>query len=242
MRWEHGAHGSISSDSVEDLGVTVLIDTRYTAGAGWRLPMTVIAPRTVTNGETLLANTTLSIGAASAVDVTLRFFAPSASETQPLEYDVNVSLLTGEFDGQFASPGTVSPVQFTGVVRPAPLPPSPAPSPCHPPPRTGSGPPVPGKTDGCMPDWHCNVCKLGTPDGSMGPSACLSCLPGYHFERRSADCTGVCTAPTSHVLQQTIPVDGVHGRYAQVLATVALGGKGVAVDDFTVAVTLSGGR
>eukprot|EP01047_Picozoa_sp_COSAG01_P109463 COSAG01_NODE_38333_length_491_cov_0.670918_1_plen_131_part_10 len=75
MRWEHGAHGSISSDSVEDLGVTVLVDTRYAAGAGWRLPMTVIAPRTVGDGETLLANTTLSIGAASAVDVTLRFFA-----------------------------------------------------------------------------------------------------------------------------------------------------------------------
>ena len=93
-----------------------------------------------------------------------------------------------------------------------------------------------------MPDWHCSVCKLGTVDGSMGPSACLSCLPGYHFERRSADCTGVCTAPASHVLQQTIPVDGVRGRYAQVLATVALKAMPqMAVDDFTVAVTLSGG-
>ena len=244
MRWEHGAHGSISSDSVEDLGVTVLVDAEYAASAGWRLPMSVIAPRMVRNGESLLANTTLSIAAAKEIDITLSFVAPAAITTNPVSYNVSVVLLTGEVDGVFDSLANVRPAEFIGSVGGAAQhhhasPPAP---PCTPA-QNVSGPPVPGKKDGCDASWHCGVCRIG----SIAPSDCMSCQPGFVFDRRSADCTGVCTVPAEQFRQQTLPAAGggrVRGRFAQILAKVELddgeAGKPLLLEDFSVIVTLAG--
>jgi hypothetical protein len=75
----------------------------------------------------------------------------------------------------------------------------------------------------------------------------MSCQPGYLFDRRSSDCTGVCTAPAEQFRQQTLPAAGgedVRGRFAQIVATVELsgeaGGKALTLEDFSVVVTLAG--
>jgi hypothetical protein len=109
-RWEHGEHGSISSDSIEDLGVTVLIDTEYSASAGWRLPMSVIAPRSVRSDEKLQANTTLAISAAKDIDITISFFAPAASAAAPIRYNISVAMPTGVEKTAVSFPLHISPV------------------------------------------------------------------------------------------------------------------------------------
>ena len=75
----------------------------------------------------------------------------------------------------------------------------------------------------------------------------MSCQPGFVFDRRSADCTGVCTVPPERFRQQTLPAAGggrVRGRFAQILAKVELGGgeagKPLLLEDFSVIVTLAG--
>jgi hypothetical protein len=151
----------------------------------------------------------------------------------------------GDVDGVFDSLDSVRPAQFVGLVSGAQshhAKPSAPPPPCTPA-QNVSGPPVAGKKDGCAASWHCGVCRVG----STAFTDCMSCQPGYLFDRRSSDCTGVCTAPAEQFRQQTLPAAGgedVRGRFAQIVATVELsgeaGGKALTLEDFSVVVTLAG--
>ena len=233
--------------------VQILVDADYAAAAGWRIPMTVISPQTVRHAQTILANTTLGLADASELELTVRFFAPQLHIA--LGYDVNVSLLTAVSrrtrnrgpevaeaarvqvnDEEFDSVETVRPTQFRGTILPS----APQPVPAPPPPCT----PAKNTSDArsCLAGWHCEACRVGATDHT----GCMSCAPGYAFDRRSSDCSGVCTAPAQQVRQQTLRVAGLQGRFAQVVASVALragGGPGVALAlrDFEVVATLAGG-
>ena len=75
----------------------------------------------------------------------------------------------------------------------------------------GVGPPPPpppvrkcaqNTTKGCVPKWHCSVCKVN----ANNPTDCMGgCDHGYHFKREYWDCTGECVNTTLPRASPTAP-------------------------------------